>query len=120
MRRLTHWLFRSRVIVVQFSAQQIEPVLEFQHAVVHEITRTGFNQERALVRQVLGQPRRNHAAGRAAANNHIVVAVDVAGGEERGRHDGYKGTISGSTWSESDRAGIVSSAQVFSKLWRRI
>ena len=83
----THGLLRRRIVIVQISSQQLQPVLQQQDAVVHEVARTTLDEQNAHAREILSQPAGDNTAGRTAANNDIVIAVDVAGWDRvRGRH----------------------------------
>lgn len=91
MRGATHRLLGRGIVVVEVAAQQAQPVLQLQHAVVHKVAGTGLDQQDALAGQILGQARGDDTAGSAAAHDHVVIAVDVGGGEDSsGRHVGCR------------------------------
>ncbi|GJC98195.1 hypothetical protein ColKHC_07021 [Colletotrichum higginsianum] len=88
---LTHGLFGGAVVVVKLAAEQVEPLPQIQHAVIHKVTGTGLDQEDALLGKGLGQAGGDDATGGAAADDDIVVAVDVGDGELGGGHCGGRG-----------------------------
>lgn len=73
----THGLFSGGVVIVEFAAEQVEPLPQVEDAVIHVVTGAGLDKKGALVGQILGQTAGNHAASRAASDNDIVVAVDL-------------------------------------------
>lgn len=85
---LTHGLFRRGVVVVELAAEQGQPLTQIEHAVIHEVTGPALDHENPLVREVLGQARGYHAACGAAADDHIVIAVTLGGGDICGGHPG--------------------------------
>lgn len=80
----THGLFDGGIVVVELAAQQAEPLLELQDAVIHVVAGTTLNDEDTLVGEVLGQPAGNDTASSATTDDDVVVVVDIAGGEFAG------------------------------------
>lgn len=83
---LTHRLLSRGVVIVELAAEQGEPLSQIEHTIVHEITRSGFDHENSLVREVLGQTRGNHASCGATADDYVVIAVTVRRRNVCGRH----------------------------------
>jgi hypothetical protein len=73
----THWLFGSTIIKVELSAEQAEPILEVQDAIIHVVARTSFYEQDLRMGQILGQPACNNATSSAASNDKIVIDVKI-------------------------------------------
>lgn len=78
--KLTHGLFGRAIVIVEFTAQQAQPVLQLQNTVVHVVARAGLDEQDLLPWKILRQPASNHTAGGATANNDIVEAVGICRG----------------------------------------
>lgn len=83
---LTHRLLSRGVVIVELAAQQCKPLSQIEHTIVHEITRSGFDHEDSLVREVLGQTGGNDTPCCATTDDYVVIAVTVRRSNVRGRH----------------------------------
>lgn len=83
-------LFGGRVVIVQLAAQEAQPLLQVEHAVIGEVAGTTLNDQSSLVGKVLRQARSNHATSGTTTDDDIVVAVEVRDREVvGGRHVVY-------------------------------
>ena len=73
----THRLLGGLVAIVVLTAEKVEPVLQEQHIVIHEVTRTGFKEKDSLLREILSQPAGNNAPCGTSSDNEIVENVSV-------------------------------------------
>lgn len=87
--RVAHGLLRRAVVVVELAAQQVEPVLEQEHAVVHEVAGAGLDQEDFLVGQVFRESRGNDTASCATAHDDKVPCCIGGDGGGSGRCHGH-------------------------------
>ena len=95
----THGLLGSGVVIVEFAAEQVEPLPKIEDAIIHIVTGPSLNEQDALVGQILSQTTGNHAASCASSDYDIVVAVDLgrvqlgSGGhvEARRKHKSSRG-----------------------------
>jgi hypothetical protein len=86
---LTVGLFNGRVVIIQFAAEQAQPLLQIEDPVIREVAGTTLNDQHTLVGEVLCQARRNHTAGGTTTDDNIVIAVYLKGREVVGsRHVG--------------------------------
>lgn len=85
--RVAHGLLGGAVVVVELAAEEVQPVLEEQHTVVHEVAGAGLDQEYLLVRKVFGEARGNDAPGGATAHDHEIVGGIGGNGGGGGCHD---------------------------------
>jgi len=69
---VAHGLLGGAVVVVELTTKEVQPVLEQKDSVVHEIRRTGLNQEDLLVRKVVGETAGNNTSCSPAAHNDKV------------------------------------------------
>jgi len=87
--RVAHGLFGGGVIIVELASEQVEPVLQQQDTIVHEIRRASFDEENLLVREVFGESASNDTASGTAADNEKVIVVGSVSWEMcSSRHDG--------------------------------
>lgn len=70
--RVSIWLLRRAVVVVQLAAKKVQPVLQEQHAVILIVAWPGFDEQDLLVRKILGQTTGNDASRCAAADDDKV------------------------------------------------
>jgi hypothetical protein len=71
--RVAHGLLGRAIVVVELSTQQIEPILEQKHSIVHEVAWASLDQQDLLIGQILCEARCDNAAGGAAANDDEVI-----------------------------------------------
>ena len=71
--RVAVGLFGGAIVVVKLASKEVEPVLEQQYTVVHEVAWAGLDQEDLLVGQVLGESRGNDTASCASSDDDKVI-----------------------------------------------
>lgn len=73
--RVAHGLLGSAVVVIEFTTKQVQPVLEKQNSVVHEVRGTSLDQEDLLVRKVVRETTGDNTSCSTATNNDKVKVV---------------------------------------------
>jgi len=86
--RVAHGLFGGGVIIVELASEQVEPVLQQQDTIVHEIRRASFDEENLLVWEVFGESASDDTArGTAADDEKVIVVGSISWKMCSSRHD---------------------------------
>jgi hypothetical protein len=84
--RVAIGLLGGGVVVVELTAEEVQPVLEEENAVVQVVRRAGLDEEDLLVGHVLGEAGSDNAASGTATDNDKVIAARLGAGDVRGSH----------------------------------